>query len=160
MGAKEAEVAAPQTLSKNQKKKLAQQKKVESGDAPAPAKGQAQPNKNKDEAKEQAEPAQKKLPGGLIIEDIVVGNGLQAKSGQKVAVYYEGRLQKNNKKFDASKKGPGFKFHLGAGVVGMKIGGKRRLTVPAHMAYGKGGSPPVIPPNSTLVFDVELKGIN
>ena len=87
----------------------------------------------------------------------------------QVAVYYEGRLQKNNKKFDASKKGPGFKFHLGAGevikgwdagVVGMKIGGKRRLTVPAHMAYGKGGSPPVIPPNSTLVFDVELKGIN
>ena len=87
----------------------------------------------------------------------------------QVAVYYEGRLQKNNKKFDQSKKGPGFKFHLGAGevikgwdvgVVGMKIGGKRRLTVPAHMAYGKGGSPPVIPPNSTLVFEVELKGIN
>jgi len=162
------EAAAAPKLSKNQKKKLQQQQKAEA--TPQEGKGQAQPNKkNKDETKVQAEPSQKKLPGGLIVEDLVVGTGLQASSGQKVAVYYEGRLQKNNKKFDQSKKGPGFKFHLGAGevikgwdvgVVGMKIGGKRRLTVPAHMAYGKGGSPPVIPPNSTLVFEVELKGIN
>merc|ERR1712200_14860 len=165
---KEAAAEAPK-LSKNQKKKLQQQQKQNTATPPQEAKAPAQQNKkNKDETKVEGESSQKKLPGGLIIEDIVVGSGLQAKSGQKVAVYYEGRLQKNNKKFDQSKKGPGFKFHLGAGevikgwdagVVGMKIGGKRRLIVPSHMAYGKGGSPPVIPPNSTLVFDVELKAI-
>lgn len=174
------EAAAPEAgkMSKTQKakerKKLAkqqaqQEKPAEKVEAPKAApKEQAQPKK-KNETNVTAEPAKKTLKGGLVIEDIKVGNGLEAKSGQKVAVYYEGRLQKNNKKFDQSKNGPGFKFHLGAGEVikgwdvgvqGMKIGGKRRLTVPAHMAYGKGGSPPVIPPNSTLVFEVELKGIN
>lgn len=108
------------------------------------------------------------LQGGLVVEDLKVGGGAEAKPGKKVAVYYEGRLKKNNKVFDSAAKGPGFKFALGRGevikgwdlgVAGMKVGGKRRLTVPHQLAYGTRGSPPVIPPNSTLVFDVELKNV-
>lgn len=108
------------------------------------------------------------LQGGLVVEDLKVGGGAEAKPGKKVAVYYEGRLKKNNKVFDSTAKGPGFKFALGRGevikgwdlgVAGMKVGGKRRLTVPHQLAYGTRGSPPVIPPNSTLVFDVELKNV-
>lgn len=108
------------------------------------------------------------LQGGLVVEDLKVGNGPEAKPGKKIAVYYEGRLKKNNKVFDSASKGPGFKFALGRGevikgwdlgVAGMKVGGKRRLTVPHQLAYGTRGSPPVIPPNSTLVFDVELKNV-
>lgn len=87
----------------------------------------------------------------------------------QVAVYYVGRLQKNGKQFDQCNKGKGFSFKLGGGrvikgwdvgIVGMKVGGKRRLTIPASLAYGAGGSPPQIPPNATLIFDVELKTLN
>lgn len=108
------------------------------------------------------------LSGNVKVEDIVVGKGDEAKSGKKVQVYYEGRLKTNNKVFDSSKQGNGFKFKLGqgevikgwdVGVAGMKVGGKRRITCPPHMAYGARGSPPVIPPNSTLVFEVELKRV-
>lgn len=96
------------------------------------------------------------------------GTGAEAKSGKKVKVNYVGRLQSNNKEFDSSKTGPGFGFSLGrgevirgwdVGVVGMKVGGKRRITCPPAMAYGARGSPPVIPANATLVFDVELKHV-
>jgi FK506-binding nuclear protein len=85
----------------------------------------------------------------------------------QVGVYYVGRLQQG-KVFDQCNKGQPFKFRLGGGdvikgwdmgVAGMKIGGKRRLTIPAHLGYGKRGSPPDIPSNSTLVFDVELKSV-
>ena len=83
-----------------------------------------------------------------------------------VGMYYEGKLSSNNKQFDAQTSGKPFKFKLGAGqvikgwdvgVMGMKVGGKRRLTVPAAMAYGKEGSPPDIPPHSTLIFEVDCK---
>lgn len=86
-----------------------------------------------------------------------------------MAVYYVGRLKKNDKQFDKSDKGPGFKFKLGQGrvikgwdlgVVGMKVGGKRKLIIPPQLAYGAGGAPPQIPPHSTLIFDVELKALN
>ena len=77
-----------------------------------------------------------------------------------------GRLKTNNKKFDGLKDGAPFKFKLGKGqvikgwdlgVMGMKVGGKRRLTIPPKFAYGASGAPPDIPPNSTLVFDIECK---
>ncbi|XP_055851180.1 46 kDa FK506-binding nuclear protein [Episyrphus balteatus] len=129
--------------------------------------------KDKKEALQQQQAAQKQkseqsLAGGVKIEDIRVGNGPEAKTGKRAQVYYEGRLKSNNKVFDSLKQGAPFKFGLGrgevikgwdVGVVGMKVGGKRRITCPAHMAYGARGSPPTIPPNSTLVFEVELKGV-
>ena len=99
----------------------------------------------------------------------ILGNGPEAKKGKLIGMYYDGKLKSNNKRFDATLNGKPFKFRLGAGEVikgwdagieGMKVGGKRRLTVPAHMAYGKQGAPPDIPPNSTLVFDVECKAVN
>jgi len=128
--------------------------------------------KQEKKAQQPQQPAKKggerTLSGNVKVEDVVVGKGDEAKSGKKVQVYYEGRLKTNNKVFDSSKQGNGFKFKLGAGdvikawdvgVQGMKVGGKRRITCPPHMAYGARGSPPVIPPNSTLVFEVELKKV-
>jgi FKBP-type peptidyl-prolyl cis-trans isomerase len=101
----------------------------------------------------------------LQIEDLKVGDGQQAKAGDQVVVHYVGTLT-DGKKFDSSRdRGQGFGFKLGAGkvikgwdqgVAGMKIGGLRKLTIPPELAYGAGGFPPVIPPHSTLVFEVEL----
>ena len=102
---------------------------------------------------------------GLEIEEIECGDGEEAQSGDTLEVHYEGRLE-DGTKFDASRdRGTTFEFQLGAGqviqgwdegLVGMKIGGKRLLTIPPELGYGKAGSPPVIPPNATLVFEVEL----
>lgn len=102
----------------------------------------------------------------LKIENLEVGSGTEATTGNKVAVHYTGWLT-NGKKFDSSKdRGKPFEFKLGAGqvikgwdqgVAGMKEGGKRKLTIPPELAYGNravGGG--LIPPNSTLVFEVEL----
>uniref|UniRef100_A0AAG5D743 FK506-binding protein n=1 Tax=Anopheles atroparvus TaxID=41427 RepID=A0AAG5D743_ANOAO len=117
---------------------------------------------------EQQKGATRTLQDGLIVEDLKVGTGTEAKPGKKVAVYYEGRLKANNKVFDSTNKGAGLKFNLGRGevikgwdlgVAGMKVGGKRRLVIPHKLAYGNKGSPPVIPPCSTLVFEVELKKV-
>lgn len=101
----------------------------------------------------------------LKMTDQQVGTGTEAKSGKLVSVHYTGTLV-DGKKFDSSlDRGQPFDFKLGAGmvikgwdqgIVGMKVGGKRRLEIPADLAYGARGFPPVIPPNSTLIFDVEL----
>ena len=104
----------------------------------------------------------------LLVEDLLVGGGAEAASGQKVTVHYTGWLT-NGTKFDSSKdrKDP-FVFALGKGqvikgwdqgVAGMKVGGKRKLTIPPEMGYGARGAGGVIPPNATLIFDVELLGI-
>lgn len=104
----------------------------------------------------------------LQSQDLVVGSGAEAVSGKRVSVHYTGWLT-NGSKFDSSlDRGKPFQFTLGGGqviqgwdqgVVGMKVGGKRKLTIPAELGYGPRGFPPVIPPNSTLVFEVELLGV-
>ena len=101
----------------------------------------------------------------LIIEDLVVGNGATAQAGQSVVVHYTGWLT-SGQKFDSSvDRNDPFDFRLGAGqvipgwdqgVAGMQVGGKRKLTIPPNLAYGSRGAGGVIPPNATLVFEVEL----
>lgn len=110
------------------------------------------------------------LAGGLKVEDLVVGTGAEAVNGATVTVHYIGTLV-SGKKFDSSlDRGQPFSFPLGAGrvirgwdegVQGMKVGGKRKLTIPPELGYGSadvGGG--LIPPNSTLIFEVELLAVN
>jgi FKBP-type peptidyl-prolyl cis-trans isomerase FkpA len=102
---------------------------------------------------------------GLQIEEITVGNGDSAVAGQFVSVHYTGWLT-NGSKFDSSKdRNEPFEFPLGQrnviagwdeGVQGMRVGGVRKLTIPPHLGYGARGAGGVIPPNATLVFEVEL----
>ncbi|HEV7865350.1 MAG TPA: FKBP-type peptidyl-prolyl cis-trans isomerase [Acidimicrobiia bacterium] len=103
-------------------------------------------------------------------KDLKVGTGEEAKAGQKVAVQYVGVAFSTKKQFDASwDSGRPFNFTLGAGnvikgwdrgVPGMKVGGRRQLVIPPDLAYGAGGYPPVIAPNETLVFVVDLVSVN
>jgi len=105
---------------------------------------------------------------GLTYEEIDAGTGAVAQSGQKAKVHYTGWL-KNGQKFDSSKdRNEPFEFTLGAGqvikgwdegVAGMKVGGKRRLMIPPALGYGARGAGGVIPPNSELIFEVELLGV-
>ncbi|HEV7517904.1 MAG TPA: FKBP-type peptidyl-prolyl cis-trans isomerase [Thermoanaerobaculia bacterium] len=107
-------------------------------------------------------------PSGLKYTDLKVGEGEEAKAGQRVDVHYTGWLT-NGTKFDSSlDRGKPFSFKLGAGqviqgwdqgVAGMKVGGKRKLTIPPGLGYGSQSVGGVIPPNSTLDFDVELLGV-
>ncbi|MBI4291893.1 MAG: FKBP-type peptidyl-prolyl cis-trans isomerase [Betaproteobacteria bacterium] len=104
-------------------------------------------------------------PSGMIIEDILSGDGAVASAGRSVTVHYTGWLT-DGSKFDSSKdRNDPFVFPLGAGhvirgwdegVQGMKVGGRRKLTIPPELGYGARGAGGVIPPNATLVFEVEL----
>ncbi len=106
---------------------------------------------------------------GLKIEEINEGSGEAATAGMKVTVHYTGWLE-NGSKFDSSHdRNDPFNFTLGRGMVirgwdegveGMKVGSKRKLTIPAHLGYGTAGAGGVIPPNATLVFEVELLGVD
>ena len=105
----------------------------------------------------------------LQIEDQVVGTGEEATAGKRVSVHYTGTFE-DGRTFDSSvPRGEPFEFKLGAGqvikgwdqgVAGMKVGGKRRLVIPSDLAYGSRGAGGVIPPNATLVFEVELLGVS
>jgi FKBP-type peptidyl-prolyl cis-trans isomerase FkpA len=107
-------------------------------------------------------------PSGLVYEDLIVGTGEAATAGQTVSVHYTGWLT-DNTKFDSSKdRGQPFEFPLGGGqvirgwdegVAGMKVGGKRLLTIPPNLGYGASGAGGVIPPSATLIFEVDLLGI-
>ena len=105
---------------------------------------------------------------GLGIEELSIGTGVPATAGKRVTVHYTGWLT-DGKKFDSSKdRGQPFEFPLGAGrvipgwdegVQGMKVGGMRQLQIPPDLGYGARGAGGVIPPNATLVFEVELLGV-
>lgn len=107
-------------------------------------------------------------PSGLKYEDLKVGTGATPKAGQTVSVQYTGTLE-NGTKFDSSRdRGVPFEFQLGAGQVipgwdeglsTMKVGGRRKLIVPPNLGYGAAGAGGAIPPNATLIFDVELVGV-
>jgi FKBP-type peptidyl-prolyl cis-trans isomerase len=116
-----------------------------------------------------AEGARAPQGGGLLIEDVKIGDGAIATKGKTVSVHYTGVLT-NGTKFDSSlDRGQPIEFSLGSGMVikgwdqgieGMRIGGKRKLTIPPALAYGERGTPGgPIPPNATLVFDVELVSV-
>lgn len=108
-------------------------------------------------------------PADLVIDDITVGDGDEAKPGQYVTVHYVGVAHSSGKEFDASyNRGEPFAFPLGGGqviegwdrgVAGMRVGGRRRLTIPPHLGYGSRGAGGVIKPNETLVFMVDLLGV-
>jgi len=120
----------------------------------------------KDEVKENPKPKTVETKSGLKYEDQKVGTGATAKKGNTVSVHYTGWLAKNKKKFDSSHdRNRPFTFSLGAGkvikgwdegVAGMKVGGKRKLMIPAKLGYGADGAGDDIPPNADLVFEVEL----
>ncbi|XP_021345924.1 46 kDa FK506-binding nuclear protein-like isoform X1 [Mizuhopecten yessoensis] len=143
---------------KKKKKKKNKEKKDDKEKTPGPG----------GDAKKVKTPKKAVLAGGTISEEIKVGHGLEAKRGKMAHVYYKGTLAKNGKQFDSCTGGKPFRFRLGKkevisgwdnGVVGMKVGGTRKLTVPPQQAYGNQRTGP-IPPNSTLVFEVELKAVS
>ncbi|MGX6606970.1 FKBP-type peptidyl-prolyl cis-trans isomerase [Micromonosporaceae bacterium Da 78-11] len=114
-------------------------------------------------------PIQGDPPAELQIEEITVGDGPEAQAGQFVNVHYVGVAHSTGKEFDASyNRGEAFGFPLGAGrviagwdqgVQGMKVGGRRKLTIPPHLGYGAQGAPGAIKPNETLIFVVDLLGV-
>lgn len=105
---------------------------------------------------------------GVTVTDLKIGIGAEAHRGRRVTVHYIGKLKTNGKIFDQSVGKKPFQFGLGFGEViagwdigvnGMKVGGKRNLVIPPQLAYGRSGAPPTIPPNATLVFDVQLLSV-
>lgn len=109
-------------------------------------------------------------PADLLIEDVIVGEGNEAKAGANVEVHYVGVAWSTQREFDASwNRGDTFEFRLGAGqvisgwdqgVAGMKVGGRRILTIPPHMGYGNQGAGGVIKGGETLIFVVDLLNVN
>ncbi|ORZ12667.1 hypothetical protein BCR42DRAFT_355793 [Absidia repens] len=152
---KAAAAAEKEQAAKQEKKRAADAQKEE------PAKKQKTEEKK---PKQQEKKQVTKLPSGLIIEDVKVGDGANVKSGARIGMRYIGKLT-NGKVFDKNTSGKPFNFVLGRGevikgwdqgILGMKLGGERKLTIPAPLAYGKRGAPPQIPGNATLVFEIKL----
>lgn len=109
-------------------------------------------------------------PAELVVEDLEEGDGAEAKAGDQISVDYVGVLYETGEEFDSSyDAGQPFDFQLGGGQVipgwdegleGMKVGGRRQLTIPPDLAYGRQGQPPTIGPDATLVFVVDLLSVN
>ncbi len=141
-------------------------------DTPAPTATKLEPTSGESDidTKPKIPPSTGSAPTELKVQDLIEGDGAAAKSGDQISVQYVGVLFSNGKQFDASwdnDKKP-FEFQLGSGqviqgwdqgLVGMKVGGRRKLTIPADLAYGEQGQPPTIPANAALVFEVDLKKI-
>jgi peptidylprolyl isomerase len=141
-------------------------------DAPAPTATKLEPTAGERdlEQKPKIPRSTGSAPKQLKVEDLIEGDGAAAKTGDQVSVQYVGVLFSNGKQFDASwdNDEKPFQFTLGSGqviagwdegIVGMKVGGRRKLTIPPDMAYGEQGQPPDIPANATLVFEVDLEKI-
>jgi peptidylprolyl isomerase len=126
---------------------------------------QASTNLKDTKSKPQVPPQKGAPPKKLVVKDIVVGKGRAAKKGDKLSMQYVGVLYDDGSEFDSSwDSGQPFEFTLGEGMVikgwdqglvGIKPGGRRQLTIPANLAYGAQGQPPTIPPNAALVFIVD-----
>ncbi|KAF9263262.1 hypothetical protein L218DRAFT_959278 [Marasmius fiardii PR-910] len=162
--ARESDAAEGKSTSKVEKKNKKQ--KVEAAQQEKDEKTDKKEKTEKKGRADEAEGAVRELPGGLKIKDAKIGNGQGAKKGQKIEMRYIGKLA-NGKVFDSNTKGTPFKFVLGAGevikgwdqgLIGIKVGGERVLTIPPALGYGKRGSAP-IPPNATLTFEVKCIGI-
>jgi peptidylprolyl isomerase len=132
-----------------------------------PTAGEADLDRKPEVPKGEGEP-----PSELVVQDLIVGKGKAAKSGDTVSLQYVGILFEDGNEFDASwqgdKPGEALAFPLGTGqvipgwdegIVGMKEGGRRKLIIPPDLAYGAEGFPPDIPPNATLIFDVDLEKV-
>jgi peptidylprolyl isomerase len=125
-----------------------------------------------DEAQQKpdVDPIDGPAPTDLVVEDLVAGSGPEATSGSTVQVHYVGVAHSTGEEFDASyNRGSALGFQLGVGqviqgwdrgVAGMKVGGRRRLVIPPHLAYGQRGAPGAIGPNETLIFVVDLVGVS
>jgi peptidylprolyl isomerase len=139
------------------------------GQTPVVAGNRYRPGVAPSEKPEVEVPADQSPSYQLELDDIVVGDGAEAVSGRVIEVHYVGVSWKTGKQFDASwDRGSTFKFGLGKGkviagwdqgIVGMKVGGRRRITIPPMLAYGKRGAGGVIGPDETLVFVVDLIGV-
>ena len=147
----------------NGEKKVQFAKNLEQGPTPSAGTPSKEKDNKKPEVNGAASPPSLRTVQGVIVEDHKLGTGPAAKKGSRVEMRYIGKLE-NGKQFDANKKGKPFAFKLGAGevikgwdigVTGMTVGGERRITVPAHLAYGSKGMPR-IPANSKLIFDLKL----
>lgn len=173
------EASTPETDVKKSKKKKKKDKKVKEEGGEVTNQEQTPGKKEKNtpgskvkESATETKPSQiRTFPNGLVIEEIQMGkpNGKRADPGKKISMRYIGKLKKNGKIFDSNIGKAPFKFRLGVGQViagwdvgvkGMRVGDKRRLTIPPSMGYGAKGAGSDIPPNSWLVFDVELIDVN
>jgi peptidylprolyl isomerase len=132
-----------------------------------PTAGEADPDRKPKVPRGKGDP-----PTELVVQDLIVGDGKRARSGDTVSVQYVGVLFDDGTEFDASwdgsRPGQAFQFPLGGGqvipgwdqgVVGMREGGRRKLIIPPELAYGPQGYPPDIPPNAALIFDIDLEQV-